>query len=588
MGSTMLSPAPLRNSWEIWMTSSLLPSRRGTRQTLRVYVAARGALIVIAAIGGADRSASANDPSELFEPIPRTAQDLYQRDYSGRLPSLGQCDALARKRRTFGDVTIHFHWAAKDGIAVKTTKSLGAEIERCVEQSLHQFANTLHDKFGRNDDFTERRTLGQVRSLLPDDENFIVRWLETNDADSPTRKAAAARALKRRLPANVALVDGCLAVSPPSDGLGAAMGRWLERHAAPVAPFWDKGSLSALKKEPDTRVLVLASPSPHALMFTQRFHEIPGLPIGSGPSVHKVCSVRLDDRWINLLKQDMAATGRCWSSGPVEAMVKPRFRFPGGRTYAKVRTTNRGRACALSSQGEVTCCGPTVLDIPGQHRDLDTEGDLACTVSKAGVAACFDLETAASAVTLPGHFQQISAGHDGICGVTTAGKVVCGPPGARLAAPPSGSFRAVDATASCGIANDGELLCWSSAGMEHIGKGPWQRIAADKYGLPVACALTSAGAVWCWETADARSSLRPVETKAPLAEIQLGTGERCGIGRDCHLQCWEGRPPIDDRFGCVRDAALGNPFCAIGEAGQIRCWHDDFWSGPEHGAAGGD
>jgi hypothetical protein len=529
--------------------------------------------------------------------VPRTPWERYQMRFSDRRPSLDRCAALANKNGEFGDVRAHFHWRAKGRVIVEATKSLGAGVRRCVSEALGPFARELHDEFGRDDDFEEWWEIGKARSLFPADQRFLGLWSKTIAGD-PAARQAAARVLKRMLPPDVRLADGCLVLTPPARfGLGAGVQAWVKANTKPVDSFWTDEKLRALAGEPPARLLLLRwSPVPHLVAHLERHDLGPEEAFTNGasapgervPSVNKLCLHAFDDRLLGIVRKAMDDAGRCWRAGPIESLAEPRFSFPEDRTYVSLRTGNRGQACALDNRGEVTCCGPTRVSLPGRYRDLDVAGKQVCAVSEAGDAACTDLDRGWRELAPPGKLVRVSAGLASACGLSADGRLACasGPAGSARV-PPDGRYRQVDAVVSCAIDRAGELSCWSSGKAERVGKGPWLQVASGHDDPGAACALDREGAPWCWSTAAPASSLRREPTSLRFSKVAVGLDDRCGIAADCRLRCWKGRSALESGAeDCVRDVSLGRPSCAVLATGRVRCGGHDMWK--EDSSKGGD
>ncbi|HEY0151039.1 MAG TPA: hypothetical protein VGB92_03515 [Longimicrobium sp.] len=292
----------------------------------------------------------------------------------------------------------------------------------------------------------------------------------------------------------------------------------------------------------------------------------------------------------------------------------------------------------------------------GPWASVEAGGGHSCALTKAGVAYCWgdnaygqlgtgDLATrAAPSPVAGGHtFASLATGYQHSCGVTTAGAALCwgkndmgqlgngGSANASVPTPVSGgrAFVRVEAGTSftCGLTAGGAVYCWG------IGEGVGAEAATCTMGAftrfcsptPVlasgtlaframdvgsshVCALTEAGAAYCWgynyfgvvgdgTRTDART---PVAVKGGLAfrSISAGSISSCGVTAAGKGYCWgvnlygelgtgtyPGNPPngpyTPDAVAFERPWAIvetGGAFtCGVAAgSGAGYCWGEDY------------
>jgi hypothetical protein len=293
------------------------------------------------------------------------------------------------------------------------------------------------------------------------------------------------------------------------------------------------------------------------------------------PTSERICLAPFTPRLADSLRRDTLDRGRCWVGDLVDVLAHPRFGFPTDRHYTRVRTTDDGRACALDSEGRLTCCGVTNVSLDGRFKDIDTAGVHLCLVEERGDIQCIDAGTSRRFLTMRGTFERVSASENGACGLRADGHIECAFPARQGSPVPSGAFREANASALCGIRDTGER---SDGGEERLGTGAWPQITARREGARTACALNGSGGTWCWSIAAPQSSFHQVQTARPLTRLASGLGSSCGLGRDCEPECWEGPPILRRRWtSCPRDVAIGDPSCFISVAGDLRCDEPETW-----------
>ncbi len=246
-------------------------------------------------------------------------------------------------------------------------------------------------------------------------------------------------------------------------------------------------------------------------------------------------------------------------------------------------------ACAMTTSGDVVCWGPAYLDWRNPE---------------AGQVPIRGIEAPAVA---------LSTGGDRACALTTNGDVYCWShigftsASARVAAAVPALGGGVTAIASgglhaCALTSGGAVMCWGENEYGQLGNGTTSSssaaapvaglqsgVVAVTAGALHSCALTQAGAVFCWghnRGAELGSggggfSDTPVSVEgfsSSVTEIRAGFGRTCVRLDTGGYECWGGQfgstpAPLPGAESAVADVTLGfDHACLLMEDGRIRCW----------------
>ena len=272
--------------------------------------------------------------------------------------------------------------------------------------------------------------------------------------------------------------------------------------------------------------------------------------------------------------------------------------------------------CALASTGAAYCWG---LGTSGQL------GNGSAVSSSVPVAVSGGLS-----------FTQISVGSASACGLTGGGAAYCWGAGGSgqlgngtttatqtTPTPVSGSlsFASVDAGGStaCGTTSGGAAYCWGAGGSGQLGNGTTTSaqttptavsgslsLAQVSVGSTSACAITGAGAAYCWGaggsgqlgngmTTAAQLTPVPVSGALTVAQITVGTADACALNSAGAAYCWgsdaNGQlgngPPNANSSTPAAVTTSGTPLtgvtlsqiiagagfaCALGSASNAYCW----------------
>lgn len=211
-----------------------------------------------------------------------------------------------------------------------------------------------------------------------------------------------------------------------------------------------------------------------------------------------------------------------------------------------------------------------------------------------------------------------SPDHNGYCGITLDGEVLCWGWAGRTYSPIAGRFTEVSGKlglGGCAITEEGGVQCWPPQGTWELmnwappQQGRWQDIAYNVRSSNIsACALSAdTRALTCWELNRSWISEQP---PGRFTRIRIGPGDACAIHEEGHIECWGFRGILPGRFKDVvittsgiralkvdgevdstwfdpwqepppvgpfeEIAALGISFCGIRPGGRLECWGHDY------------
>ena len=273
-------------------------------------------------------------------------------------------------------------------------------------------------------------------------------------------------------------------------------------------------------------------------------------------------------------------------------------------------------ACALSTDGDVTCWGDLSLGQrqvpPGKYLRLSAGGAHSCGLRTDFTIACWGYNAQGQAIAPSGTFTSVSAGGAHSCAIRDGGSMECWGGDASTASSgwtcrvdsqgnanceseatvgsvevplqvmaPEGTFKAVASGSyhSCAIRTDGSLHCWGDlAALPQI--DPGARFVFVDVGQTSTCALTEDGTPHCWDGSAGLKSYEPgrYHTTGKFESISAGVEHHCGITSKGPLYCWG-----DNSFGQVvpfggRHKAVSVDWgksCSIREDGSAGCWFNN-------------
>lgn len=315
-----------------------------------------------------------------------------------------------------------------------------------------------------------------------------------------------------------------------------------------------------------------------------------------------------------------AGAAYCWGSNSFGVLglgyaSSEKFYTPqavvGGHTFVSL-AAGGSHVCGVKSDGSAWCWGANGQGTLGRGTKTSYE------VDPAPVAG--------------GHlFASVSAGLNNTCGRTTAGEIYCWGYGANgiignggfatattpvkvlAAGNPQFTWLSVSNSHACALSSTGEAWCWGWNDQGQLGRGftgspsavPAVAAGGTAFGAIAAggrfsCALTPAGAAWCWGVNDAGQLGRgtisfnevvpgPVAGGTTFARIYGSVLHACALAAGGEAYCWGSNDWAQDGIGVISPAvtsptpvaggklfgalALGiTHSCGINGGGIARCW----------------
>jgi len=234
--------------------------------------------------------------------------------------------------------------------------------------------------------------------------------------------------------------------------------------------------------------------------------DVPG-PNEASPMAPR--SPHLDARFTHACHVDGDGSTRCWGRNTRGALG------PGvERALTPVEVDLGGFVVAVSVGQSHTC---------GQRED----GDVACVGHVGALSAVDGPRVALSGVVAVG------SSLTDVCGITTAGGVICADGGPIEGVEDAVALEGGDAHL-CALESAGTVRCWGDGAHGQLGGHPSSEAAAPVLDLPPAvaissgdrhvCALDPQGRARCWGTWDGRLRSRPETIGAPPARAVLARG----------------------------------------------------------------
>ncbi len=169
-------------------------------------------------------------------------------------------------------------------------------------------------------------------------------------------------------------------------------------------------------------------------------------------------------------------------------------------------------------------------------------------------------------------FSQVSVGFVHSCGLKNDGRVLCW---GSVGWQPTEHFQqiTIGKTNTCGLREDGKVICWGASNRPLASPlaGQFQQVDA---GYDVNCGVRIDGAVHCWSN---DQSLQQSAPDGAFLQVSSGGEYSCGIKSDGRISCWfTGRdwlaPLPTGKFEQVSTGLYHA--CGVREGGEVVCWTD--------------
>jgi alpha-tubulin suppressor-like RCC1 family protein len=312
----------------------------------------------------------------------------------------------------------------------------------------------------------------------------------------------------------------------------------------------------------------------------------------------------------------------CWGDGSVGQLGNGGGSSPdqavtvgGSHNFVSI-VAGASHTCALDADGVAWCWG------------VNAQGQLGTGTLADAQCGAFPCQTVPAPVATDAHFQQLTAGRDFTCGLTTSGSVLCwGANDARqlgtnsvedscegllcshspVAAAVGKTFVAIGSSLNftCAIASTGVVSCWGlNPNNHHFTDEPVVVDEARIFGRVAggglhSCALDLDGAAWCWGIDALGAGSATLESAKPVpvtgghtfTALASGRYSSCGVDQDGGAWCWgdntdgaTGNEPVttgtrfDDPVRVSGDfhfesiAAGTTTYCGVTTSGSTICW----------------
>ena len=312
-----------------------------------------------------------------------SADDRWIQAINDAEKELAACRKLGVEAKLYGDVTVsydrkHHRWTRSSS---RSLDAVGVKAAACVQDAIARHFRDDPSDESWDSTLSETQTIGTPVVVLPALARLLPVWRR---ARTDGRRAASWRSCCRRIIGVSA--DGCFRTD--RDAIANVEYLWLPTVGPWVPRLWDKTLASVLGDHVELAMW-------HA----------PGELVTK--SARGLCLVPFDAAKQTALRAQMDKVASCLAGGFEDVLLHPHVALPAG-SYAQVSTQN-GRVCALSTAGEITCCGPPDPALPpppkGPFTQVVAGGTFGCALDAKGAATCWG----AIGAPPPGPFTKLSA-----------------------------------------------------------------------------------------------------------------------------------------------------------------------------------
>ncbi len=225
----------------------------------------------------------------------------------------------------------------------------------------------------------------------------------------------------------------------------------------------------------------------------------------------------------------------CWGENDSGQSTPPSFVF-------KEISAGTSHVCGITAQSLVSCWGWNGYNITHSTSgfgivEISSGETHACARNFLGNVNCWG-DTSNNLTNVPATiYSQIDAGAFHTCGIRSSDQLVlCWGQNDHaqldLGVYASSAFDKISAgeKGTCGILNDGTLVCWGE--ITTPPSGTYQQISV---GTNHACAINSAGELVCWGDNTDGKTTPPAGT---YTTVQSGSDHSCALRSDGYLKCW--------------------------------------------------
>jgi hypothetical protein len=243
-------------------------------------------------------------------------------------------------------------------------------------------------------------------------------------------------------------------------------------------------------------------------------------------------------------------------------------------------TLANAAGCGIRPDGRIACWGNNLISssVPDgvfSQLSVPVQDDHVCALRQDSTVACWGANDYGESSAPAGNFNQVSAGREFSCGLTSKGALVCW--GTTLLADDwnhtdelAGTYKQVSAgdRTVCAIDNADLLTCWgaNSAG---IATPPAGRFLQVSVGVTHACGVASDHTIRCWGDDAYGQSTPPSGT---FDQVAAGLTHSCGLRSNGHLACWGEKPYSWHEPPAGSFARLAGDSCALTAIGTLNCW----------------